>query len=348
MISAKFGFGAVGNPDITACINNEKVTGHHAIIPTESVSGADIFSLPTGEQNILKLVSLRLLCAASSPYCYESVKVGLLCENTTFSATGRTVLEMGWKSLESKVDEQEKETENTLPSIYEGMSFTVSALKSEHFTSPPKSYTEDTLLSAMEHAGAENFDENAEKKGLGTPATRAGTIENLIKHGYVVRDGKKIVSTDKGKNLINVIPEEIKSPMLTAEWENQLLEIERGTLSADKFVSEIEKYVTDLCSKYSTIDDSVCFGEKSESIGNCPKCAKPVIKGKFGWYCSGKCGMNVAKVYGISLSESQIKGLLEGRQTTVTSKGKKNIVLPNVVQNEYNGRTYYNWETKKG
>jgi DNA topoisomerase-3 len=348
MISAKFGFGAVGNPDITACINNAKVTGHHAIIPTESVSGADISSLPTGEQNILKLVSLRLLCAASSPYRYESVKVGLLCENTTFSATGRTVLEMGWKSLESKVGEQEKEAENTLPSIYEGMRFTVSAMKSEHFTSPPKAYTEDTLLSAMEHAGAENFDENAEKKGLGTPATRAGTIENLIKHGYVVRDGKKIVSTDKGKNLINVIPEEIRSPMLTAEWENQLLEIERGTLSADKFMSEIEKYVTDLCSKYSTIDDSVCFGEKSESIGNCPKCAKPVIKGKFGWYCSGKCGMNVAKVYGISLSQSQIKGLLEGRQTTVTLKGKKNIVLPNVVQNEYNGRTYYNWETKKG
>lgn len=348
MISAKFGFGNVNSPDISACVNNSKVTGHHAIIPTETVSGADINALPMGEQNILKLVALRLLCASSSAYKYESVKIKLTCENTEFSATGKTVLETGWKALDSKVGESEKETENVLPSVNEGQEFTCNASKSEHFTSTPKPYTEDTLLSAMEHAGLEDFDENAEKKGLGTPATRAGTIENLVNHGYIIRDGKKIVSTDKGKKLIAVIPEEIKSPMLTAEWENQLLQVERGTLSADTFMKSIETYVSDLCSKYSNVDEKMTFGSKSEPIGKCPKCNNDVTKGKFGFYCTGKCGMNVAKVYGVNLSESQIKALLDEKTATITLKGKKTTVLPKVAENEYNGKTYYNWELQKG
>lgn len=348
MISAKFGFGAVVSPNISACVNNSKVTGHHAIIPTETVSGADINSLPMGEQNILKLVALRLLCASSSAYKYESVKIKLMCENTEFSATGKTVLEMGWKALDSKVGESEKETENVLPSVNEGQEFNCNASKSDHFTSPPKPYTEDTLLSAMEHAGLEDFDENAEKKGLGTPATRAGTIENLVNHGYIIRDGKKIVSTDKGKKLIAVIPEEIKSPMLTAEWENQLLQVERGALPADVFMSGIEKYVADLCSKYSNVDEKISFGGKSEIIGSCPKCGKGISNGKYGWYCTGKCGMNVAKVYGVTLSEAQIKALSEGKTASITLKGKKTTVLPKIAENEYNGKTYYNWELQKG
>ncbi len=347
MISAKFGFGNVNCPDISSCVNNSKVTGHHAIIPTETVSGADINTLPMGEQNILKLVALRLLCASSSAYKYESVKIKLMCENTEFSATGKTVLEMGWKALDSKVGESEKEDENRLPSISEGMNFTANASKSEHFTSPPKPYTEDTLLSAMEHAGLEDFDENAEKKGLGTPATRAGTIENLVNHGYVIRDGKKIISTDKGKKLISVIPEEIKSPMLTAEWENQLLQVERGTLSADTFMKSIETYVSDLCSKYSNVDEKMTFSGKSEPIGKCPKCNSDVTKGKFGFYCTGKCGMNVSKIYGKELSEKQITGLLNGESTSFTASGKKTVVLPEFIQNDYNGKTYYQWKTER-
>ena len=270
-----------------------------------------------------------------------------MCENTEFSATGKTVLEMGWKALDSKVGESEKEDENRLPSISEGMNFTANASKSEHFTSPPKPYTEDTLLSAMEHAGLEDFDENAEKKGLGTPATRAGTIENLVNHGYVIRDGKKIISTDKGKKLISVIPEEIKSPMLTAEWENQLLQVERGTLSADTFMKSIETYVSDLCSKYSNVDEKMTFSGKSEPIGKCPKCNSDVTKGKFGFYCTGKCGMNVSKIYGKELSEKQITGLLNGESTSFTASGKKTVVLPEFIQNDYNGKTYYQWKTER-
>lgn len=193
----------------------------------------------------------------------------------------------------------------------------------------------------------EDFDENAEKKGLGTPATRAGTIENLVNHGYIIRDGKKIVSTDKGKKLIAVIPEEIKSPMLTAEWENQLLQVERGALPADVFMSGIEKYVADLCSKYSNVDEKMTFGSKAEPIGKCPKCSSDVTKGKFGFYCTGKCGMNVSKVYGKELSESQITNLLNGKSVSYTANNKKTVVLPEFVQNDYNGKTYYQWKTER-
>lgn len=346
-ISERFGFGSVAEPNLKAVINNHKVTGHHAIIPTESGVKCDITALATGEQNILKLVALRLLCASASAYQYGAVKVTLECENTAFTAIGRTVLKFGWKALDGKIGESEKSDEKSLPDLENGMNFIAKASKSEHFTSPPKAFTEDTLLSAMEHAGAEDFDENAEKKGLGTPATRANTIENLVKHGYIQRDGKKIISTDKGRNLIHVMPDEIKSARLTADWENKLLEVERGTLSADCFMDEINVFVTDLVRKYSAVDNSVSFGEKQLSIGNCPKCGKPVIKGKYGWYCSAGCGMNLSKVYGVELSEGQIKLLLSGKETSYIKSGRKTIVVPKVAENAFNGKTYYNWSTRK-
>lgn len=346
-ISEHFEFGSVENPNLKAVINNSKVTGHHAIIPTESGVSCDISALASGEQNILKLVALRLLCASASAYKYGSVKVTLICENTEFTATGRTVLESSWKALDSKVGEAEKSDEKSLPNLENGMTFTAKASRSEHFTSPPKAFTEDTLLSAMEHAGAEDFDENAEKKGLGTPATRANTIENLVKHGYIERDGKKITSTGKGRNLIKVMPDEVKSSKLTADWENKLLEVERGNLSADSFMNEIDDFVKGLVAKYGSVDNSVSFGENQPSIGNCPKCAKPIVKGKYGWYCSERCGMNLTKVFGVELSEGQIKSLLSGKETSYIRNGRKTIVVPNVIENEFNGKTYYNWATRK-
>lgn len=346
-ISEHFGFGSVTEPNLRAVINNRKVTGHHAIIPTESGVKCDISALATGEQNILKLVALRLLCASASAYQYGVVKVTFSCENTEFTALGKTVLESGWKALDGKIGEAEKSDEKSLPDLERGMTFTAKATKSEHFTSSPKSFTEDTLLSAMEHAGAEDFDENAEKKGLGTPATRANTIENLVKHGYIQRDGKKIISTDKGRNLIRVMPDEVKSARLTADWENKLLEVEHGSLSTDSFMNEINRFVTELVSKYGSVDDSVSFGENQSSIGNCPKCGKPVIKGKYGWYCSARCGMNLTKVYGVELSEGQLKSLLSGKETSYIKSGRKTIVIPKVAENAFNGKTYYNWATRK-
>ena len=191
-------FGVVDMPNLSRSINNKKVTGHHAIIPTSRIKSEKIDDLPTGEKNILSLISLRLLCAVSEPHKYESVKIIVTCEGNIFTASGRTIVDMGWKSIDAKIENSDKseqgQDESQLPDIEKGMTFEkVPAKKSVHFTSPPKSFTEDTLLSAMEHASAADFDENAEKKGIGTPATRAVVIEELVAHKYVKREGKKLL-----------------------------------------------------------------------------------------------------------------------------------------------------------
>lgn len=342
-----FGFGISHTPDISKVINNSKVSGHHAIIPTCNIATVDISSLPTGDRNILTLIATKLMCASAPAHKYEAVKITAICNGTEFSATGRSVLEMGWKAYIKQSDK--KNDEKSLPAVSEGQAFTVQASKGEHFTSPPKPYTEDTLLSAMERAGNEDYDEDTEKKGLGTPATRAAVIESLVKNGYVERDGKKLRATDKGKELIKVVPDEVKSAKLTAEWETKLQQVEHGQYSADSFMKEIEQNIRDMCSKYGSADKSVSLSDDShEPIGKCPKCGEDVVKGKYGYYCKGKCGMNIAKVYGVKLSDAQVKGLLDGKSTSYTSKGKKTIVRPEIVENPYNGKMYYQWKTERG
>ena len=342
-----FGFGISHIPDIKKVINNSKVSGHHAIIPTSGISTADLSSLPTGEKNILTLIATKLICATAPAHKYEAVKLTGICNGTEFTATGRTVLDMGWKAYAKQTDK--KNEEKSLPAVSEGQNFTVQASKGEHFTSPPKPYTEDTLLSAMERAGNGDYDEDTEKKGLGTPATRAATIEALVKNGYVERVGKQLRATDKGKELVKVVPDEVKSAKLTAEWESKLQQIEHGSLPEAVFMSGIQQFIAEMCSKYGSVDMSVSLSDGSnEPIGKCPKCGADVVKGKFGFYCKGKCGINIAKVYGISLSYAQIKGLLDGKSTSYTSKGKKTIVCPEIVENPYNGKMYYQWKTERG
>ena len=342
-----FGFGIFHTPDIAKVINNSKVSGHHAIIHTSGISTADLSSLPTGEKNILTLIATKLICATAPAHKYEAVKLTGICNGTEFTATGRTVLDMGWKAYAKQTDK--KNEEKSLPAVSEGQTFTVQASKGEHFTSPPKPYTEDTLLSAMERAGNEDYDEDTEKKGLGTPATRAATIESLVKNGYVERVGKQLRATDRGKELVKVVPDEVKSAKLTAEWESKLQQIEHGSLPEAVFMSGIQQFIADMCRKYGSVDKSVSLSDGGhEPIGKCPKCGADVVKGKFGWYCKGKCGMNIAKVYGISLSDAQIKGLLDGKSTSYTSKGKKTIVCPEIVENPYNGKMYYQWKTERG
>ena len=332
-----FGFGIFHTPDIAKVINNSKVSGHHAIIPTSGISTADLSSLPTGEKNILTLIATKLICATAPAHKYEAVKLTGICNGTEFTATGRTVLDMGWKAYAKQTDK--KNEEKSLPAVSEGQTFTVQASKGEHFTSPPKPYTEDTLLSAMERAGNEDYDEETEKKGLGTPATRAATIESLVKNGYVERVGKQLRATDRGKELVKVVPDEVKSAKLTAEWESKLQQIEHGSLPETVFMSGIQQFIADMCRKYGSVDKSVSLSDGGhEPIGKCPKCGADVVKGKFGWYCKGKCGMNIAKVYGVELSDTQVKGLLDGKSTSYTSKGKKTIVCPEIVENPYNGK----------
>ncbi len=342
-----FGFGISHTPDISKVINNSKVSGHHAIIPTSGIATADLSSLPSGEKNILTLITTKLICATAPAHKYEAVKFTGICNGTEFTAAGRTVLEMGWKAYAKQTDK--KNEEKALPAVSEGQTFTVTANKGEHFTSPPKPYTEDTLLSAMERAGNEDYDEDTEKKGLGTPATRAATIEALVKNDYVERVGKQLRATDKGKELVTVVPDEVKSAKLTAEWESKLQQIEHGSLPEGVFMSGITQFITEMCGKYGSVDKSVSLSDGgNEPIGKCPKCGADVVKGKFGFYCKGKCGMNIAKVYGVELSDAQVKGLLDGKSTSYTSKGKKTIVRPEVVENPYNGKMYYQWKTERG
>ena len=249
-----------------------------------------------------------------------------------------------------QTDEDDDLTESkALPQLAQGQTFqSVTGEKVEHWTTPPKPFTEDTLLSAMEHAGQEEYDNETEKKGLGTPATRALIIETLIKCEYTQRNGKQITATERGTNLIAVVPKEVKSPQMTAEWETKLQQIEHGKYSAAAFMQEIVRYVRDLCSKYSGTDETVTFRKPNEPVGKCPHCGSDVLKGQYGYYCKAKCGMNLAKVYGKVLTEHQLMRLLSGKEISFTADGRKTIVIPQAVEHTYNGRTSWQWATKKG
>ena len=338
-----FGFGISHTPDISKVINNSKVSGHHAIIPTSGIATADLSSLPSGERNILTLIATKLICATAPAHKYEAVKLTGICNGTKFMATGRTVLEMGWKAYAKQSDK--KNEEKALPAVSEGQTFTVAASKGEHFTSPPKPYTEDTLLSAMERAGNEDYDEDTEKKGLGTPATRAATIEALVKNGYVERVGKQLRATDKGKELITVVPDEVKSPKLTAQWETRLQQVEHGDYSEVSFMQDIERFVKAMCSNYGVKDESVSLASQyHEPIGKCPKCGGDIIGGKYGFYCKVKCGMSVGNVYGVKLSSAQVKYLLNGKSTSIFTKGRRSVIYPEIEETTYKGRTYFQWK----
>ncbi len=209
-------------PDVKHCLNNKKVSDHTAIIPTSEIGTSNLKALPAGEKNILLLIAAKLLLAAAEPYKYESVKAVVSCENHNFYASGETVLQEGFRAVEKIIKQTETtKGETTLPELSQGQELeNIQTSVKEGFTTPPKAFTEDTLLNAMEHAGNDDYDENSdvEKKGLGTPATRADIIENLVKHNYIKRDKKKIIAEKKGISLIDVLPDEIKSPKLTADW----------------------------------------------------------------------------------------------------------------------------------
>ena len=283
-------------PDITRITNNAKVTDHHAIIPTVQLEKLDFSELPQSEQKILNLVSMRLLAATGEKHIYDETQITLSCEGYEFKSKGRTVTQEGWKIVEqlfkaSLKTKDKEEPEKVLPSFNENDILSpVSASVTEHYTTPPKQYTEDTLLSAMETAGNEEFDDNTEKKGLGTPATRAGIIEKLVKSGFIERKGKSLVPTKDGNNLVCVLPEQITSPTMTAQWENTLMQIERGDADADAFLNGIVQMTGDLVKAYPFLSDAEAkrFESGKEIIGKCPRCGSPVYVGKGNYYCSSK------------------------------------------------------------
>ena len=284
-------------PEVGRVLNSKKVSNHHAIIPTAEFAKQGFAGLAESECKLMNLVCAKLLCAVAAPHEYETVTAVFSCAGNEFTAKGKTVLILGWKEIDQrfrstlKADgEEETEALNTLPELTEGQSFRVTSTVSEHFTSPPKAYTEDTLLSAMERAGAEDMSEEAERKGLGTPATRAAILEKLVQMGFVQRKGKQLVPTKDGINLAVVLPESLTSPALTAEWENRLTEIAKGNADPDEFMAEIEAQVRQLVKTYSCIsaDKQNLFQSERVIIGKCPRCGENVYEGKKNFYCGNR------------------------------------------------------------
>ena len=331
--------------DIKRILNSKKVTDHHAIIPTIEIGNAELETLPDGEAKILALTAMRLTCAVSEKHSYTTVKALLSCCDQQFTSNGKTVRDKGWKAVEDafkakyKTPAEEKE-EAELPELTEGQSIKkVKAKVTEGFTQPPKHFTEDSLLSSMERAGNADMDDDVERKGLGTPATRADIIEKLVKDGFVKREKKNMLPTEDGVKLITVLPDMVKSAQLTAEWENKLSRVSRGEMTSEDFMEGIHKLVNDLVSTYHAISSeqkAVFGGEGHSLLGKCPRCGCDVISGKYGPYCTKKCGMRLGKAMGRELDEDQVKALLEG----------KKILLKGLIGK--NGKTYDAYLTPKG
>ena len=292
--------GADFSPEIAKVLNSKKVSDHHAIIPTMELAKADPDALPESEKNILTLAGARLLFATAEPHIYEAVTAVFSCAGTDFTARGKTVLAEGWKELQRRYratlkDKPEAEDgENadvTLPKLSEGQGFPNPAAKvTEHTTTPPKPHSEASLLSAMERAGNGDTDPDAERRGLGTPATRAAVIEKLVKGGFAEHKGKQLIPTQNGAALISILPDMLTSPQLTAEWENNLTQIAKGAADPGEFLSGIEAMARELVQTHAAALDGKkdLFREEKPSVGKCPRCGSPVHEGKKNYYCSNK------------------------------------------------------------
>ena len=288
--------------DADAVINDKKVTDHHAVIPTRNIQNADLSGLPVGERAVLELVALRLLCAVAQPHTYAETSVTVECAGVEFSAKGRTVKHPGWRALDAaycanlkNTPEPDKETESkALPELTEGQSLPLSGtVVKEGKTSPPKHFTEDTLLSAMETAGKEDMPEDAERKGLGTPATRAGILEKLVSAGFLERKKSKktvqLMPSHDAVSLITVLPEQLQSPLLTAEWEYRLGEIERGELPPEDFMAGISAMLRELVGTYQVIKGTeYLFSPPREVVGRCPRCGGEVAEMQKGFFCQNE------------------------------------------------------------
>ena len=380
-------------PLVEAMIFDKDVSDHHAIIPTSSLQAlypslpstakarsrrcnsspqqisdlpgtpssekADIKALPLGERNLFLLVCCKLLCASAEPYVYEAVTATFNCGGHSFTAKGKRILSEGWREIDHifRASLKEKPVDGDggmLPDFTEGQTFDgAEVVVTEHFTQPPKPYTEDTLLSAMENAGKDDkvncpkgaregglghIPDEAERKGLGTPATRAAIIEKLVTAGFVERKGKSLIPTKAGINLVTVLPEPLTSPMLTAEWEQKLTEIAKGGADPDIFMDGIRTMVQEIVSTYSCIseDGKKLFAPEKEVIGTCPRCGQPVYEGKKNFACSDRsCGFVLWE--NDRFWTSRKKELTKKMATDLLKKGRTNV---KGMWSEKKGSTY--------
>ena len=292
-------YGQLGH-GIKRVINNAKVSDHHAILPTKEAVEKGIADLPADKKNLMMLICQQLVQATGEEYLYEQTDITIKCQEHDFKARGKIPVQMGFKEVEKAFKQlcvkaepvEEKEKETSIPAGYEeGMRlFPVKAEKTTHYTSPPKPFNEDTLLAAMETAGNKEFDSETEKKGLGTPATRASIIEKLVSSGYAQRKGKQILPSTEGKELVKVMPEYLKSAVMTAEWENRLLMMEKGQITDTQFMGEITSLVRKILEVCREIpeEERRRFQTAREVIGKCPVCGCDVFEGKQNFYCSNR------------------------------------------------------------
>lgn len=325
-------FAGTGDPavDVSALLDSRKVSDHHALIPTREAASADLSGLPENERKILALVACRLLCAAGEKHLYRTSRMELSCSGQTFMVSGRSVVKNGWKDFEDAFRLFYKDSEDRASGGMEGSAvFPAAATEGqeldvarvevkEYYTQPPKRFTDGSLLAAMERAGTGSMADSVERRGLGTPATRADVIEKLVSDGFIKREKKQIIPTKEGMELAAVLPDAVKSPDLTAEWENSLALVAAGKMDADAFMDGIAEMVSGLvrdCGNACINEEAKkIFAEKRTALGVCPKCGGQVIKGKYGAYCAEKCGMNVAKYYSAQFTDSQVKSLLDGKK----------------------------------
>jgi len=294
---------APGAPcDVSQVINAKKVSDHHAIIPTMEAVNSDISTLPDGEREVLDMLTNRLICAVGEKHRYLETAITLEAGGVEFTTKGKTVLHEGWKSAAKLIPDDEDDETQPISGVTEGQTFPVSASVKEGATSPPKHFTEDTLLSAMENAGAEDMPDDAERKGLGTPATRAAIIEKLVKSGFAERSKKNLIATAKGKNLVAVLPDTLTSAKLTAEWEHRLKMVEKNELTESAFMDGIAEFITSIVRDNNAPKPELAalFPDTrkpaSDSLGACPRCGSPVREGTKGFFCDKRdCGFKLWK-----------------------------------------------------
>ena len=289
--------------NVSQVVDDNKVSDHHAMIPTAVVNHSTLTELPVGERSILTLLIVRLLCAVSDPCHVNETIATLECKGVLFTTKGRQVTDMGWKAIhnaylatlkDAPVDATDDTSSQALPALNDELMFLpVGASVKEGRTTPPKSYTEATLLSVMETAGAEDMPSDAERKGLGTSATRAGMIEKLVNVGLIERKRNKkgciLLPTQKGVSLITILPEELQSPQLTAEWEQKLKRMEHGEIAPDAFMRDIAEMVRALIRDSHPIPEGgVLFADTRKFIGVCPRCGSAVLEGPKGFTCSNR------------------------------------------------------------
>ena len=289
----------VSGVDAARVTDNAKVSDHHALLPTNQMAGAELSALPAGERNLLTLVTVRLLCAVGEKKVYEDTEAEITCGGGLFTAKGRVIVSPGFteveqaflSTLKKKPESDSKEEPGALPPLSQGQTFEkMKATAKEGTTSPPRHFTEDLLLSAMEHAGAKEFAQigDVERTGLGTPATRAGVLEKLVRGGFLERKGRQLLPTKKGTDLIAVLPDTVKSASLTAQWESGLKDVERGEQSAAAFMEGIEGMVSDLVAQYRGVSVDTSMFRSREVIGACPRCGSDVVEGKKNFYCTSR------------------------------------------------------------